>query len=137
MDVFGATVTNLYLKHDTEPRVDYRLTFVGIGAGLSMMPAGIDFSTADFASYGTQIWYEMNVLLARPRPFAVTAFDGLPTSMLTVGANSSVGVSGALIAFGVPVPHLAAMYFSLFGGQEWGTPNAGITLYTGAIAGWA
>jgi hypothetical protein len=137
VDVFGATVTNLYLKHDTEPRVDYRLTFVGIGAGLSMMPAGIDFSTADFASYGTQIWYGMNVLLARPRPFAVTAFDGLPTSMLTVGANSSVGVSGALIAFGVPVPHLAAMYFSLFGGQEWGTPNAGITLYTGAIAGWA
>ena len=78
------------------------------------------------------------MLLARPRPFGVTAFDNLPASMLTVGANASVGGSGALIAFGTPQPHpFAAMYLSLFGGQAWGTPNAGITIYTGWIAGWA
>lgn len=136
--VLSATFINIYLKHDTEPYVQYRLTFTGIGTGLSKFPVGLDFSTADMNSYGTSIYYGANPL-SKPRPFNVNAFVGLPTWIMSVGVNTlgGKGWGGALVAYGCVVPILDdPQYVGALTGAQWGSVNAGISLYVGTITGW-
>jgi hypothetical protein len=133
--VVGVAIINIYMTHDIERGLQYRFTFAGSGVGVSAAPAGLELSLAAMESYGSNVYKNLESLGAKNPPFNASEFDGLFTTIISVGANALVGGwSGTLIFFGgVPA---VSRYFAAMTGMQAGTPNVGITLYVGKIAGW-
>lgn len=126
--IFGGTVINVYLAHDTEPNIPYRITFMGAGVGLSTSKFGMDLSTESFPSWGTE--FKRCTPLAKRPPFNVHEFDLLPTIVISVGGNALVaGWSGTVII-------MDGKYAAAMTGLQIGEPGVGVTMYAGVIAGW-
>lgn len=135
--LIGVGIINIFMKHDTEPGLVYRFTWAGAGAGVSLAKGGFDFSTAaDFPSVGTRM-VKFNPFIGKNPPISAIDLDLLPTCILSAGASGGpAGVNFMAVFWGAPGPLLPlARYFNFIVGAQAGTPNAGATLYVGAIAG--
>jgi peptidoglycan hydrolase-like protein with peptidoglycan-binding domain len=135
--IIGVGFVNIYMKNDREPGVVYRFTWAGSGVGLSLARAGFDFSTADFPSYGTRMM-KINPFIGKNPPIRPNDLDLLPTTIYSAGASGGpVGASMMLILWGAATLYVpSTRYINAIIGAQAGTPNAGINLYVGAIAGW-
>ncbi len=128
VSLIGVTVINIYLTHDTEPNIPYRITFAGAGVGLSTTKVGMDLSAESFPSWGTE--FKRCSPLAKRPPFKVGEFDMLPTIVISAGGNALVaGWSGTVII-------MDGKYAAALTGLQVGVPGVGVTMYAGAIAGW-
>lgn len=129
--------TFLYLSHDTEPGKRYKLSYEGIGAGLSVLPVGFDTWFRDMKSRSSAVRYgrpAATLGLGRARPFGADAFTGLPTSVMSVGAGLGPGLSGAMFMFGSVAPAVEPIYFAWSAGMQAGLPNVGFTMYVGKVS---
>lgn len=128
--ILGAGAMKFFFESNRRPGFTRIFPWIGIGAGLSAMPVGLDFSAASMPSFGTNI-HQGLVLGSNPMP--EDDFLGF-CSVISIGASVGVGLSGTFCFFGSPVPSiLIARALGAIAGMEAGLPGASITGFFGSI----
>jgi hypothetical protein len=135
---FGGGLTNIYMKHDTEPKETYRFYFVYASVGISFFPVGLEFSFAELPSYGTDVWIAPAASnRAKYPPFDANEFVHLPACIVNIGMSVGPGWSGSMIYFGSPIPSPGlTRYFAFMTGETNSIPGGSGSYAAGAIAGW-
>ena len=126
---FGATAGDFMVESDDQPKVPYRLSYLGVTVGLSCTPAGFDVAFENMPSVGTRIYKALYSTLTYDKP---GDFVG-SCNFVTIEANSVVGGAGSAVCF--IGNRMSSAWGALAGGQV-GLPTVGISLCIGAVAGW-
>lgn len=140
--VMGAVAGEIWVENSSQPGVPYKLVFGGLSLGLSALPAGASYFSSLLPSWGTAIYRGAQA----PNPWKPKDFEG-PVMLICAEASYSMGVGGTLILFGGDVVTLSNPVLQPLGlyklkgvgfaaGVQFGTPNAGISVAQGYIAGW-
>ena len=128
--ILGAGAMKFFFESSRRPGFTRIFPWIGVGAGLSAMPVGLDFSAASMPSFGTNIHQG---LLMGSNPMPEDDFLGF-CSVLSIGASVGPGISGTVCFFGSPIPSLAiCRAVGAIAGMEAGLPGASITGFFGAI----
>jgi peptidoglycan hydrolase-like protein with peptidoglycan-binding domain len=126
---FGATGGDFLVVADDQPKMIYRLAYLGVTVGLSVMPVGFDIAFESMPSAGSRI---------RKSPTSNLTYDKAgdfvgSCNFVTVEANLGPGVAGSIVEF-------TGGFFSsargALAGAQVGIPTIGISLCVGAVAGW-
>ena len=126
--ILGVGAMNFYLEKDSRRGFIRSFPWSGIGAGLSVMPVGLDVSFESMPSFGLRLRQGM---FNGANPMPEDDFV-IPTNVFSVGASVGVGWSGTLVMWGAVGPIiLPTRAIGAITGMEAGIPGAGITGYWG------
>jgi peptidoglycan hydrolase-like protein with peptidoglycan-binding domain len=122
----GVGAGDLVIQRDSQPGVDYRLTFVGMSVGVSFMPIGFDVSFEQLPTWGTRI--EANGKKP-PLPFPPSRFEG-PCVLISLSGSVGPALGGTMVDF------LSCDCGGFLAGVQVGMPGGELSLLLGSIAGW-
>jgi len=123
--LLGVAAGDLLVQRDSQPGIDYRLTFLGASVGMSFLPVGLDISLESMKSWGTRI----TAGAKPPLPFPPSRFEG-PCIMLIGSASVGLAMGATVVSFNPSECN------GLVAGVQVGMPGSGFSLLLGTIAGW-